>query len=137
MEGSADGASARLAVTNTGAMPADTSVLLLLSYLGPQPPSGGVDAGSLPAATVSASGCASNATHTDLVQRLAGWHRTGDLAPGASAALNFTLPLARSAGGGWDASSWAGFGDPAPPCGAYALRFGADQPATATVWLAG
>lgn len=137
VESGAGGASARLTVTNAGGMTADTSVLLLLSYLGPQPPSSAsADVGRLPSTTVSASGCASGATSTDLVQRLAGWRRTGDLAPGASTALTFALPLVSLPGEGWGASSWAGFGDPEPPCGAYALRFGTDQPTAAIVLLA-
>lgn len=125
---SADGASATVQVSNGGAMPADTAVLLLTSFLGP-------DAGGKgrqgPSATLAGSGCAKGVAGTDLVQRLVDYQRTGTLAPGASASLTFRLRL-----GGGSKSAWAGFGDAAPPCGAYALRFGADEPPAATLVLA-
>ena len=109
-------------------MPADNAVLLLLSYVGGDQDKAGVQG---PSATLAGSGCAKGAASTDLVQRLVDYQRTGTLAPGASATLTFRLPLR-----GGSQSAWAGFGEGAPPCGAYALRFGADQQPTATLVLA-
>lgn len=119
-------ATAAVQVSNAGDMPADTSVLLFLTYLGPD-----TDAGPGPRAEIAASRCSTSATTTDLVQRLVAYQRTGELAPGSSRQLSFDLRL----GAGSSKSSWAGFGDPEPPCGAYALRFGQDQPAAATLVL--
>lgn len=131
--------SATILVTNSGDVAADTSVLLFLSYIGPELDNGedsstavvfAEELASLPTAFLSPSGCAWNSTETDLVQRLAAYGRTGELAPGAGQELTFTLQLGQGS-----TSSWAGFGDPAPPCGAYALRFGVDQPEAAVVVL--
>lgn len=119
------GATVALDVTNGGGMAADTSVLLFLSFLGRDG-----SEGTGPRATIAGSGCSERATSTDLVQRLAGYQRTGQLAPGASANLSFDLRL-----NGSSKSAWAGFGDPEPPCGAYALRLGHDQPESATFVL--
>ncbi|PRW58847.1 putative beta-D-xylosidase 7 [Chlorella sorokiniana] len=118
-------ATAAVQVTNNGSMPADTSVLLFLSYVGPAGA-----AGPGPRATIPASGCSSSATTTDLVQRLVAYQRTGELAPAGTRQLSFDLRL-----GTGSKSSWAGFGDPEPPCGSYALRFGQDQPLAATLLL--
>lgn len=118
-------ATAAVQVSNAGDMPADTAVLLFLSYLGPD-----AAAGPNPRTTIPASGCSSSATGTHLVQRLVAYERTGELAPGQARRLTFELRL-----GAGSKSSWAGFGDPEPPCGAYALSFGQDQPQAATVVL--
>lgn len=114
--------------SDAGAMPADTSVLVFMEYVGP-----GREEGPEPRATLAASGCSSEASHTDLVRRLVAYRRTRVLDGGEAQQLSFTLRLAESS-----RSSWAGFGeDPAaPPCGAYALRFGAGEEPAATVVLA-
>lgn len=124
------GGTATAAITVThggGTLPAGTAVLLFLSYLGRAPDPA---ATALPQATVQASGCDATVGSSDLVQRLAGYARSAELAPGGSQRLEFGLQL-----GGGSASSWAGFGDPEPPCGAYGLRFGQDQPLAAVVTL--
>ena len=71
------------------------------------------------------------------MQRLVDYRHVSGLAPGQAAPLDFGLQLAGAPGEGWDTGSWAGFEGAAgaPPCGAYALRFGADQPAAAVVRL--
>ncbi|PSC72215.1 putative beta-D-xylosidase 7 [Micractinium conductrix] len=123
------GATAYVTITNTGGTAADTSVLLFLRYLGvaagpvgPQAPE--------PRASIAASGCKRGGVRTDLLQALGAYQRSALLAPGKSQRLRFWLPL-----DGGSASAWAGFGDPAPPCGAYALRLSADQPVAATLVL--
>ncbi|KAL4443344.1 hypothetical protein ABPG75_011081 [Micractinium tetrahymenae] len=122
-------ATAAVTVTHAGgSLPADTAVLLFLSYLGP---TADAAAAALPQAVIQASGCAADADSTDLVQRLAGYSRTAELAPGGAQQLEFGLQL-----GGGSSSSWAGFGDPEPPCGVYGLRFLQDQPLAAVVSLA-
>ena len=118
-------ATAAVQLTNTGDMAADTSVLLFLSYLGPDEA-----AGPGPRAIIAASRCTTSATTTDLVQRLVAYQRSGELAPAGTRQLSFDLRL-----GTGSKSSWAGFGDPQPPCGAYALRFGQDQLPAATLVL--
>lgn len=118
-------ATVSMAVRNAGDMPAETTVLAFLSYIGPKGASS-----SSSSYSIAGSGCTRAVTTTDLVQRLVGYHRTAELAPGAEQELSFQLRL----GGGWK-SSWAGFGDPQPPCGAYALRLGHDQPPAATFVL--
>ena len=122
-----DVATARVSVRNGGTMPADASVLAFLSYLGPAD----VEPGPAPRATIADSGCTTKDTRTDLVQRLVGYQRTGELRPGTAKDLTFTLRL-----GPGSKSSWGGFGDPAPPCGAYVLRFGQGEPDAATFVLA-
>lgn len=107
-------------------MPADTSVLVFLSFLG-----AAGNLGPSARATVAASGCSRVAKSTALVQRLAAYSRTGLLAAGASRRLSFPLSLRQDY-----QSAWAGFGNPAPPCGSYAVRFGIDEPAVAAVVLA-
>lgn len=124
--GAGAAATAAVRLQNGGSMAADTAVLLFLSYLGPD-----AAAGPGPRATIPGSGCSSATTRTDLVQRLVGYQRTGQVAPGGDAQLTFALHL-----GPGSKSSWGGFGDPEPPCGAYALRFGQDQPLAATLVLA-
>ena len=119
---SSSAAVASVSVVNTGAVASDLAVLLFMRYLG----GGGGDKptmvnASLPSVTIDASGCSSAGARTDLVQRLVTYQRTGELAPGATASLDFEVRL-----GGGVLSAWAGFGDPRPPCGAYALRFGQD-----------
>ena len=155
-EGSIGGASSSSGGSGSGNMTASTSVLLFMRLVGDADAGGGsggsgnAAAGELPLATVSGSGCSWAANGTDVVMQLVSYARTGPLAPGASQRLSFRLRLAPSDGayGGsgnnsssssssWvdGQSSWAGFGDPEPPCGVYALRFGADQPDAALVLL--
>lgn len=122
-----DGAAhAAITVRNTGRSAADTAILAFLRYVGPS-----ATAGPGARTTIRLSGCSTVARSTDLVRRLVGYQRTTQLVPGASASLTFKLDI-----GGGSRSAWAGFGDPAPPCGSYALRFGVDQPEIATVVLA-
>lgn len=122
-------ATAALTVTNGGAMAADATVLAFLRYLGPAGEAS--EAGPVPRATIPSSGCSGTVTKTDLVQRLVGYQRTGELAPGAGKQLTFSLRL-----GPGSKSSWHGFGSPRPPCGAYALRFNQENRDTATFVLA-
>ncbi|KAL4434180.1 hypothetical protein ABPG75_000621 [Micractinium tetrahymenae] len=124
-------ATAAITVRHTGGVPADTSVLLFMRYLGPAGSAAAKGAAGAPSATVAASGCTAGSARTDLVQRLVGYRRSGQLEVGGTARLSFPLQL-----GGGSRSSWAGFGDPAPPCGAYALSFGHDDPNSAVVVLA-
>lgn len=124
-------ATAAVTVRHAGGMPAETSVLLFMRYLGPAGSAAAKGLQAAPSLTIAASGCTPESQTTDLVQRLVGYLRSGQLKEGASARLAFPLRL-----GGGSQSSWAGFGDPTPPCGAYALRFGHDQPDAALVALA-
>ena len=110
-----------------GQMAGDTSVLLFMRYLG-----AGGKLGPAVRTSIQSSGCTRKTASTRMVQRLVAYQRTGDLAPGASKLLSFAL--VQKAGS--SQSSWAGFGDPRPPCGSYALRFGQDQPEVAAVVLA-
>ena len=112
-------------VRNAGAFPADTAVLAFMRYAGPS-----AAAGPGPRAVVPASGCDPRAASSELVKRLVGYQRTPLLAPAAAAPLAFKMDL-----GGGSRSAWAGFGDPAPPCGTYVLRFGAEQREAATLVL--
>ena len=136
---------------------ASTSVLLFMQLLdGGAELAGGSNAGSngtsggptsdLPLAAINGSGCSWSESSTDVVQQLVGYARTRQLAPGASQRLTFRLQLAplaeghnSSAAGSSSSSSggssWAGFGDPEPPCGLYGLRFGHDQAEAALVLL--
>lgn len=125
----ADGAvTAAVTVAHAGgSLPAGTVVLLFMSYLGV---TAGPPAAALPQAAVRASGCIVGVGSTDLVHRLMGYARTADLAPGGSQRMELGLQLRGDA-----ASSWAGFGDPEPPCGAYGLQFGQDQPLAAVIVL--
>lgn len=124
------GVTASVTLSNNGSVAGQDVVLAFLSFLGPA-------AGPVrpqapePRLVLPSSGCKKGLWRTDLVQALAAYQRTATLAPGASQRLSFWLPLAGSS-----ASAWAGFGDPAPPCGGYALRFGASEPAAATIILA-
>lgn len=122
---------AAVTVRHDGGIPAETSILLFMAYLGPANGTAAQGLQGAPSVTVAGSGCASDKHTTDLVQRLVGYRRSGQLEQGATARLSFPLRL-----GGGSQSSWAGFGDPSPPCGAYALRFGHDQPNAAMVTLA-
>jgi len=125
---------------NGAGMAAEASVLLFMRYLGPfnktgassssSSSSSGSAASSLPTATIAGSGCARKATRTDLAQRLVAYKRTGKLQSGETQRLAFTLHL-----GPGSRSSWAGFGDPEPPCGRYGLFFGPGQPDVAEVVL--
>ncbi len=121
----AGAAHATVAVRNTGGFPADTAVLAFMRYVGISPA-----AGPGMRTAIRLSGCNAAVGSTELVKRLVGYRRTTQLAPGASTTLTFKLDV-----GGGSRSAWAGFGDPAPPCGAYSLRFGVDQPEIATVVL--
>lgn len=126
---------ASVTVTHAGGagMGADHSLLLFLSYLGPQPSKvvGANAQQQQPAVTLTGS-CTTGSTRTDLVQQLVGFQRTGVLAPGASKRLTFSLQLGPA---GSSDSSWAGFGDPEPPCGTYSLQFGTDPGTTALIVL--
>ncbi len=126
----ADGtAAAAITVTHSGgSLTADTVVLLFLSYLGSAADTAA--AAGLPQSAMPASGCSASGGSTDLVQRLAGYARIAELAPGGSQRLKFNLSISSDS-----TSSWAGFGDPEPPCGAYGLRFGRDQPLAAVITL--
>lgn len=124
-------ATAAVSVRHAGGMPAETSVLLFMRYLGPAGSAAAKGLQGAPSLSIAKSGCTRGSNTTDLVQRLVGYRRSGLLKEGATARLSFPLQLA-----GGSQSSWAGFGDPTPPCGAYALRFGHDQPDAALVSLA-
>lgn len=147
-EGSASGSSGNS--SGSGSITAGMSVLLFMRLVGDADAGSGgssanATAGERPLATISGSGCSWAANGTDVVAQLVGYARTGPLAPGTSQRLTFRLLLAPSDGGygggnsssSWVAaqSSWAGFGNPEPPCGLYGLRFGADQPDAALVLL--
>lgn len=119
-------ATASVTLRNAGTLRSDYVVLLLMSYDGPT-----TAATPAPSLTIQATGCTA-VGRTDLVQTLAGYQRVRGLAAGASQRLTFTLRYLAS---GY-ASSWAGFGDPVPPCGVYSLRFGADQPVALRLRLA-
>lgn len=144
--GAAGNATASVTVTHAGGPPAEAAVLLFLSYLGPEAAGSGEAGGgsragqdeaagaaaALPGATLRASGCSPAPSGTDLVQRLAAYARTRQLSPAvASQQLSFQLRVTADS-----SSSWAGFGDPDPPCGTYSLQFGHDQAAAAVLVLA-
>lgn len=124
------GVTASVTLSNNGSVAGQNVVLAFLSFLGPA-------AGPVrpqapePRLVLPSSGCKRGVPSTDLVQALAAYQRSATLAPGASQRLSFWLPLT-----GGSNSAWAGFGDPEPPCGGYALRFGATEPAAATIILA-
>lgn len=88
-----------------------------------------------PALNLTGTGCTA-AGATQLVQALVGYRRTRvAVAPRGSVRLSFPLTYTRQG----FASSWAGFGSPAPPCGVYSLRFNkltAGQPADLRLRLA-
>ena len=136
---SSSGGSSSGGSSNSSDMAASTSVLLFMRLLdGSAEPGLSGTSSQLPLATISGSGCSWAANSTDVVQQLVGYARTGQLTPGASERLTFQLQLSPPVEGyssSASRSSWAGFGDPEPPCGLYGLRFGHDQPDAALVLL--
>lgn len=125
------GATATVTLTNTGTVASAHTVLLFMSYSGTADPA----TPPLPTLTLAGTGCTAAGT-TSLVQTLVAWRRTaGKVAPGGAISLTFSLTYARQG----FASSWAGFGDPVPPCGVYSLRLNrltADLPADLRLRLA-